>query len=132
MQTISFLFKKKCLLFYFFNLRCSCLYYIYAQSIFCIVLTRLSAICFIANLFFKRNFKRGELNLELQCFTQKIIFPTCLNWTNKVTSRLEMWNLRVIDNDFAFQVYGFLHIVQKGEVWITSHRLLWRSLVFLE
>ena len=42
------------------------------------------------------------------------------------------WNVKFTCNwrDFELQVHGFLQIVSKGKMCITSHNPLWRSMVY--
>ena len=47
------------------------------------------------------------------------------------TTTSKAWNLHVIDMILSFKRTDFFCNVPKGEVWITSHSPLWRSVVFL-
>ena len=99
-------------MFYSFNFRCKCLYYI---------LIRLWAINIVDFIFLSTIwFNRGRLTWNSNASPQfdflhantKNVKSTC-NW-----------------HDFELQMDGFLHIVSKEEMCITSHNPLWGSMVY--
>ena len=118
MKTIGFLFKH---IFYSFNIRCNC--FMFMSNIFCFIILRLSAFDFIAYFFYSTKCNI----LEQPCLVCQKYFHMFYG-----NIRSQIGHVKSASNwhDFVCQIHGFLHTVQKGEVWINSHNPLWRSVVY--
>ena len=124
-------------MFYSFDKRCSCLYYI-ERNFWCVLMRFISNwFCLLLTLYWEM-LKQREVNLEQQRFR----FLVCLNGTYvyKVNSRLETWHLHVHVIEMIFIIklldsflcckkesWVFLLITHCDVAWYILEWWLWHS-----
>ena len=74
-------------------------------------------------------YKQKGVYLDQQRFTLKKTFKILIR-NIKVQHQIKNMKSTCNWHEFEFQTYLFHPIVQKGEVWITSHNKLWCNMVY--
>ena len=123
MQTICFLFKKKHVLYFKSNMQV----FVLCIKWFCFISINLSAINFYAN---QWNNREGGLIWNIRLHLKMISYMFLRNIHVQYQSNIKNVKTTCNRHNFEFQTHGFLHIVPKEEVCITSHNLMRRSMVY--